>query len=140
VIEAPNMSEKKLYDNALKFIHEKYADPDQAIKVKWDSTGLTFDTYVRDFLVYDNTGTLLGIEAFYTTELRFYDGSVRMEITALDMKGQDSNYRLLFKGKWLKAYIVYKNNGKLFKPQTKVDIENYFNSEIDLVGRYLKQE
>ena len=139
-IDAGSMSAKKLYDNALKYINANYPDTSKAIRHQWDSVDLMFDTFVPDFLIYNNSGAKLGIEAFYTTELRFYKGSVRYEIIFLDMKGNASNYRLLFKGKWLKSYIIYKNNGKLFKPQTKRDIEYYFYLEISKIGSFLNQE
>ena len=140
MIEAGNLSAKQLYDNALKYITVKYPDPDQAIRNKWDSVDLIFDSYVHYLLIYNNTGAKLEIEAYYSTELRFYNGSVRYEIISLDMKGRGSSCRLLFKGKWLKSYIVYKDNGKLFKPLTKSDIENYFNDELYRIGKFLKQE
>jgi hypothetical protein len=139
-IEAGTLSAKTLYDVALKYIAANYPHPDEAIRNKWDSVDLMFDTYVPDFLIYNNTGALLGIEAFYTTELRFEKGSVRYEIINLDMKGAASNYKLLFKGNWLKSYIVYKKNGKLFKPQTKRDIENYFNEELSKIASFISHE
>jgi len=135
-----NHSAKQLYDQTLRYIAVHYEDSGKAIRARWDTVDLMFDTYVYDFLVYNNTGARLGIEARYTTEMRFYPDSVRYEIIFLDMKGQASNYRLLFKGKWLKSYIVFKENGKLFKPQTKADIENHFNDELYRITQFLKQD
>ncbi len=140
MIEAGELSAKKLYDNAIKFADANYSDQNHTIINKWDSVGLIFDTYAPELLIYNNTGAKLPIEAFYKTELMFYQGSVRYEIISLNMKGRDSNYKLLFKGKWLRSYIVYKENGKLFKPQTKIDIENYFNQEIWRISLFLNHE
>jgi hypothetical protein len=139
-IDAGTLSARKLYDNALRYIAANYPKPDEAIRIKWDSVDLMFDTFVPDFLIYNNTGAKLGIEAFYTTELRFDKGSVRYEIINLEMKGDASNYKLLFKGNWLKSYIVYKNNGKIFKPQTKRDIEYYFNEELSKIASFINHE
>lgn len=139
MIKAGNLSAKKLYDNAIQFITDNYSDPKQAIRSQSDTEDLIFDTYVPEFLLYNNTGVIIQIDALYTTELRFYDGMLRYEVISLEMKGAGSKYKLLFKGKWLKAYIVYKDNGKLFKPKTKSDIENYFNEEINRITLSLEK-
>ncbi|MBS1597003.1 MAG: DUF4468 domain-containing protein [Bacteroidetes bacterium] len=137
MIPAPNKTAKELYDRALRFISENFSDPKKAITEDIDSTSLKFDTYVPYLLTYNNSGAHLGIEAYYTISLQFFDGRFRYEIINLLMKGQDSKYKLLFQGGFLEAYIVYNKKGKLFKPQTKYDIENYFNSEVKRMTDYL---
>ena len=137
MIQAGNRTAKQLYDSAISFIYANYSDPKQAIREDIDSTSLKFDTYVPNFLVYNNSGALIDIEAYYTTDLRFFDGRFRYEIINLTMKGKDSKYKLLFKGGFLEAYIIYNKKGKLFKSQTKWDIENYFNIEVRRLAIYI---
>jgi hypothetical protein len=98
IIADGNLSAKKLYDNALKYIDFNNADSTKMIRNKWDSVDLIFDTYV------------------------------------------DSDHQLLIRGKYLNAFIVYKNNGKLYKPRTKTEIENYFNLQARMISVFLNQE
>lgn len=65
---------------------------------------------------------------------------VKYEIISLDMKAKTANYHVLFSGGLMSGYIIYKNNGKLFKEETKVDIENYFNSSLADLLKFLKGE
>ena len=55
------------------------------------------------------------------------------------MKGQGTKYKLLFQGGFLEAYIVYNRKGKLFKTQTKWDIEDYFNNQVDKLASYINK-
>jgi hypothetical protein len=140
IIAAGNLSAKKLYDNALKYIDFDNADSTKMIRNKWDSVDLIFDTYVPLLLIYDDIFSRFPIEADYATELRFYQGSVRYEIISLNMKAVDSDHQLLIRGKYLNAFIVYKNNGKLYKPRTKTEVENYFNLQARMISVFLNQE
>lgn len=140
VIEADSLTSQKLYNNAVKYISEKYKNPKEVIRSQIESEYLKFETFVSDFIVYNNSGINIPIQATYTTELKFKKGKVRYEIVALDMKAQSYNYKVLFSGGFLEGYIIYKNNGKLFKEKTKLDIENYFSKEISILVKYLKGE
>ncbi len=118
ILEATGLTAKQLYDNAIKYVNEKYKNPEEVIKGKTDGEYLKFDTYVSDFLLYNNSGAKIPIQATYTTELRFKDGKVKYEIISLDMKAKTGNYHILFSGGLMEGYIVYKKNGKLFKEKT----------------------
>jgi len=139
MIQSPNAGAKQLYDEALKYINENIPDPQKAITEQIDSTSIRFDVYVPELLIYNNSGAKIGIEAFYTTDLRFFDGRFRYEIINLQMKGQGTKYKLLFQGGFLEAYIVYNRKGKLFKTQTKWDIEDYFNNQVDKLASYINK-
>lgn len=76
VLEAEGLTAKQLFDNAIKYVNEKYKNPEEVIKGKTDGEYLKFDTYVSDFLLYNNSGAKIPIQATYTTELRFKDGKV----------------------------------------------------------------
>jgi hypothetical protein len=140
VLETGDMTAKQLYDNSIKYITENYKNPKEVIKGQTESEYLKFDTYVSEFLRYNNSGVKIPIQANYTVELRFKDGKVRYEVISLDMTAKSSNYRVLFSGGLLEGYIIYKNNGKLFKEETKEDIENYFNAEIERLTKFIKGE
>ncbi len=139
IIRTGNLSAKNLYDRALKYIDLNNADSAKVIRNKWDSVDLIFDTYVPLLLIYDDLFGRFPIEAEYATELRFYQGMVRYEIISLNMKEADSDHQLLIRGKYLQAFIVYKSNGKLYKPQTKSEIENYFNLQAGMISVFLNQ-
>jgi len=140
VLETGSLTAKQLYDNAIKYINEKYKNPEEVIKGKTDSEFLKFETYVPDFLLYNNSGVKIPIQATFTTELRFKDGKVKYEIISLEMKAKSGNYQVLFSGGLFEGYIIYKKNGKLFKKETKADIENYFDTYVVGLLEYLKGE
>jgi len=140
VLEIDGLSAKQLYDNAIKYVNEKYKNPEEVIKGKTDGEYLKFDTYVSDFLLYNNSGAKIPIQATYTTELRFKDGKVKYEIISIDMTAKTGNYHVLFSGGLMEGYIIYKKNGKLFKEETKADIENYFNLSLNDLLKFLKGE
>lgn len=127
VLEADGLSATQLYDNAIKYVNEKYKDPEEVIKGKTEGEYLKFDTHISNFIVYNNSGAKMPIQATYTTELRFKEGKVKYEIVSLEMKAKTANYYVLFTGGLLEGYIIYKKNGKLFKEEAKTDIENHFN-------------
>ena len=121
-------------------MNENYKNPEEVIKGKTDGEYLKFETYVSDFLKYNNSGVKMPIQATYTTELKFKDGKVRYEITSLEMKSKTSDYRVIFSGGLLEGYIIYKKNGKLYKEETKLDIEDYFNSQVLNLLKFLRGE
>jgi hypothetical protein len=140
VLETEGLTAKQLFDNAIKYVNENYKNPEEVIKGKTDGEYLKFDTYVSDFLLYNNSGAKIPIQATYTTELRFKDGKVKYEIILLDMTAKTGNYHVLFSGGLMSGYIIYKKNGKLFKEETKADIENYFNLTVNDLLKFLKGE
>ena len=144
VLEADGLTAKQLFDNAKKYITENYKNPKEVIKGETEAEYLKFDTFVPELLRYPNGpgsgGPKIPIKASYTTEMRFKDGKVRYEIISLDMTSDDGKYRVLFSGGLLEGYIIYKKNGQLFKEGAKVDIENYFNANINQLLNYLKGE
>ena len=136
-VKAPGKTAKQLYDSAISYIAYSFPDPKKIIEEDIDSTSLKFDVFVPYLLVYNNSGAKINIEAYYTTYLQFFDEKFKYEATNLVMKGQGIKYKLLFQGGFLEAYIIYNKKGKLFKEQTKIDIENYFNRDVKTIAEYL---
>lgn len=137
VIDCGNLAALDLYKNATKFINENYKNPKEVIKGQTEGEYLKFDSYVQDFLNYNNSGVKIPIEATYTIELRFKEGKVKFEVVALEMISKKRDYKVLFSGGLFDGYIIYKKNGTLFKEETKRDVENYFNNQIILLQKYL---
>jgi hypothetical protein len=139
IIEAPDRTAKQLYDSMLVFIEKNYIFPDQVISNRVEGVGLAFDTYVPELLEYHHSWAKMPVEATFTTEMKFYDGRFSYEIFNLDMRGTDNNYPLLFKGRFMKGYIVYKPDRTLFKPRAKADIEQFFNNMADRINGFLQK-
>lgn len=139
-IEIIGMDAFQLYDSAIKYFSENYKNPNEAIKARTIGEYLKIETIVPDFIKYYDAGVYVPIEAKYTTELRFKDGKVRYEITSLEMKGISNGYPVIFAGGVLDGYIIYRNNGKLFREEAKLDIENFFNTKIEKLTKGLKGE
>ena len=117
-------------NNAIKYVNEKYKNPEEVIKGKTENEYLRLETYVPQFTKVNNSGVKLDVSMKYTTELRFKDGKVRFEITALSIT-TDSGNSVGFSGSIWKVYPIYnKKNGKLRLPETKTELENYFNNKI----------
>lgn len=138
VISIEDKTAKELYENAIKYINRTYKNPDEVIKGKTESEYLKFITHVPSFLTVKNGGVKMQIEANYTTEINFKDGKIKMEIIALDMFGTNGGYKVLFTGGAFDGYPIYNKKGDLKRPETKTDIETYFNLQIINLANALK--
>lgn len=137
VINAEGKTAKQLYDNALKYINKNYKSPDDVIKGKTDGEYLKFITHVDNFLVVSNSGAKITINADYTIELNFKDGKAKFEVIALDMYAQTGGYKVLFTGGAFDGYPIYNKKGDLKRPETKTEIETYFNAQINSLSEFL---
>lgn len=145
VIEAKDKSINDLYKNALKFINEKYKNPDEVIKGKTENEYLRFVTHAPQFTTVKNGGVTLDISANYTIELRFKEGKVRYEILSLEMTADNGGRNVYFKGSIWKGYPIYTKKNKLRLEETKNDIESYFDNQVKelkdfLVGKKKKDD
>jgi len=130
VIPSEGKTAKDLFENAVKYINKVYKNPEFVIKAKIDGEYLKFDTHVSNFLVVNNSGVKIHIDANYTTELSFKDGKVKYEIIDLDMYSQNGGYKVLFTGGAFDGYPIYNKKGDLKRQETKNEIEIYFNAQI----------
>tara|TARA_B100000586_G_C19908683_1_gene342187 strand:+ start:37 stop:594 length:558 start_codon:yes stop_codon:yes gene_type:complete len=137
VLEMDGLNATELYKQSIKYINDNYNNPEEVIKGSSEGEFLKFDTYVDNLLTYKNSGVKIQITGLYTTELRYKDGRIKYEIISLEMKAKKYSQYLLFSGGMMSGYLVYKKNGKLFKEQTKIDIENYFNNNLETLKKYL---
>jgi len=137
VINAEGKTAKQLYDNALKYINKNYKSPDDVIKGKTEGEYLKFITHVDNFLIVNNSGAKISIDADYSIELNFKDGKSKFEIIALDMYGQNGGYKVLFTGGAFDGYPIYNKKGELKRPDTKTEIEDYFNGQINSISEFL---
>lgn len=138
VIETPDKTDTELYQNAIKYINENYKNPEEVIKGKTENEYLRFETYVPQFTKVNNSGAKLDVSMKYTTELRFKDGKVRLEITSLNITADNGGRSVEFSGSIWKGYPIYnQKNGDLRLPETKTEIENYFNTKVTIIANYL---
>ncbi len=140
VLEVNEKTAQDLYSNSIKYINETYKNPDEVIKVKTENEYLRFDTYVSGFGTVKNSGVKLVTNAKYTIELKFKDGKVRFEITQLDITADNGGLPVTFTGSVWKGYPIYNKKGAVRLPETKQQIESYFNSKISDLLEYLKGE
>lgn len=137
VINAEGQTAKQLYDNAIKYVNKNYKSPDDVIKGKTDGEYLKFVTHVSNFLVVNNSGAKVTINADYTIELNFKDDKAKFEIIALDMYAPNGGYKVLFTGGAFDGYPIYNKKGDLKRPDTKSEIETYFNGQINSLSEFL---
>lgn len=137
VIKVPDTNVNELYQNAIKYVNETFKSPDDALKGKTENEYLRFVTYAPQFLKVNNSGVKLDVSAEYTTELRFKEGKVRYEIIELNMTADNGGRNVYFKGSKFKGYPIYDKNDKLRLPDTKNDLEDYFNSRINGLSSFL---
>lgn len=95
-------------------------------------------THVENFLIVNNSGAKISIDADYTYELSFKDGKVKFEIINLIMSAKNGGYKVLFTGGLFDGYPIYNKKGDLKRPETKSDIENYFNLQILKISEFLQ--
>lgn len=138
VLNGEGKSSKQLFENALKYINKNYKSPNDVIKGKTDGEYLKFITHISDFLIVNNSGAKIKIDADYTIELNFKDGKVKFEIISLDMYTQDGGlYHVLFTGGAFEGYPIYNKKGELKRPETKTEIETFFNTTINSLSNFL---
>lgn len=138
VIETPDKTATELYHNALKYVNQNYKNPNEVIKGKTENEYLRFETYVPQFTKVNNNGAKLYVSMRYTTELRFREGRVRFEITNLSITADNGGLSVEFSGSIWRGYPIYnQRSGKLRLPETKTEIENYFNSKVSETTDFL---
>ena len=138
VINAEGKTASQLYDNAVKYINKTYKSPEDVIKGKTEGEYLKFITHVSNFLVVNNSGAKIMIDANYTIELNFKEGKAKFEIIELDMYAQTGGYKVIFSGGAFDGYPIYNKKGTLKRPDTKNEIETYFNSQINSIAGILQ--
>jgi hypothetical protein len=139
VIETPDKTSSELYVNSLKYINEKYKNPDEVIKGKTENEYLRFETYVPQFTKVNNSGAKLDVSMKYTTELRFKDGKVRFEITSITITADNGGRPVEFSGSVWSGYPIYNGkNGKLRLPETKTELEKYFDNKVAEIKDFMQ--
>lgn len=140
VLELDGVDANTAYQRAIDYVNENYKNPEEVIVGQKEGQFLKFKTFEPDFIEYDNSGADIPIIATYNTSLKFKDNKIRYEITSLEMENKPAayHYNVLFQGGIFSGYIIYKKNGKLYKESAKIDIENYFNRNLDRLLSYLK--
>ena len=140
VINTIGKTAEQNYNNAIKYINKTYKSPKDVMKGDVKGEYISFDTHVSNFLVVKNSGVKLPIDANYTIELSFKGDRVKLEIINLDMY-HSSGYKVLFTGGIMSSYPIYKKKKqKLIRPETKTDVEVYFNNKINTIKGYLLEE
>ncbi len=138
VIQASEKSIAELYQNAIRYVNEAYKNPAEVIKGNIENEYLRFNTYVPQFGKVNNSGAKLDISMKYSTELRFKEGKVRVEISNLEITADNGGRNVEFIGSIWKGYPIYnQKNGELRLPETKVELENYFNDKIFLLTSFI---
>lgn len=127
VIDVPDKSAAELYKSIKEYIYITYKNPDHVLKSDIENELLRFDTFDDVFVLYNNSGIKVPITVHFTTEVKFKDGKVRIEYMDIDMSTSDPNIKMEWSGSIFNCYPIYKKNGKLFKEETKKDVEAYFN-------------
>ena len=137
LINTPNKTAEQNYNNVLKYINKTYNNPKEVIKKNISFEYLKYDTFVTDFLIVKKGIAKISNDAKFSIEISFRDDKVKLEVTSLKIYN-NSAYEVLFSGSALTSFPIYnKKKTKLRLPETKEDIEVYFNNIIDNIKRYL---
>ena len=141
VINTPGKTAEQNYNNAIKYINKTYKSPKDVMKGDVKGEYISFDTHVSNFLIVKNSGVKVVIDANYTVELSFKGDRVKLEVINIDMYNPEVNSKVLFSGGIWAGFPIYKKkNNKLIRPETKTDIEAYFNNKINVIKGYLLEE
>lgn len=140
VINVEGKTAKQLYDNAVKFINKAYSNPNFVIKGQTDGEYLKYDTHASDFISFKNSFLVAKFDVDYTTELNFKDGKVKFEIINLDMNNRTQNgvNRLLLIGNMM-SLGIYNKKGDLKRADAKIQIENFFNIQVNQLSIALNE-
>ena len=141
VIKADGIKSNNLYKNAVEYVIKNYTSPDDVIKGQIEGEYFKFITYVPNFL-YVRKGSKIWLDANFTIELNFKDNKVKFEVIALDIHTKQGNtpFSVIYSGSSFKGYQIYNKKGQLVRPDTKEDIENYFNAFVNSLAKGLVEE
>jgi hypothetical protein len=137
VLNVEGKTAKQLYDNAILYVNTIYKNPSAVMRGNIINEFLSFATHTNTF--YMDAFIKRNIDVEYITSLTFKDGKVKYEIQELDMVCNQTRPQLSlsFSGSSIFQYSIYNNSGKLRKEDTKKDLEDYFNSNIIIMKKYL---
>lgn len=127
VLKVDSTSAKELYKKTLKYLNQKYANPDKAIKSKIENEYIRVHTFIPNFTKVKNSFARVAVDGEYGIELKFKDNKVRFEI--INEEFCNSSACVKYSGGAFSGYIIYNKKGKLRLPKTKQFLEDYFNSE-----------
>ena len=140
VINTPDKTAEQNYNNVLKYINKTYKNPKEVIKGDISFEYLKFDTFVSDFLFVKNGVTKVSNDAKFSIEISLRNDKVKFEVISLNIYNK-SGYEVLFSGRVLAGFPIYnKKKTKLRLPETKKDIEVYFNNTINNIKSYLLED
>ena len=141
VINTPGKTAEQNYNNTIKYINKTYKSPKDVMKGDVKGEYISFDTHVSNFLVVKNSGVKVVIDANYSIELSFKGDRVKLEVINIDMYNPEVNSKVLFSGSIWAGFPIYKQkDSTLIRPETKTDIEAYFNNKINTIKGYLNEE
>lgn len=140
VLEFENKTAENLYNTAVKYINLTYKNPDEVISGQIKNDFIKYNTYVSNFPNVKSAWVNLNINTEYTTLLSFRDNKIKYEIVSINMENTDG-IGLAFTGNgWDGNHTIYNKKGKLKKEDAKVQLESYFNNEIQNLISALNDE
>lgn len=137
VISIEGKTAKDLYESVIKYVNITYKNPKEVLKGNIENEYISFETYVANFPLTKNGYAKMNIGTKYLTTLSFKDGKIKYEISDMEMKAVDSQYKVLFSGGAFSGYPIYNKSGELKREETKEDIEKYFNNNINNIFDYV---
>jgi hypothetical protein len=144
VIDVNNSSSEQLYDKAIRYINEKYKNPDAVLKGKVQNEFLTFITH-NDHMFDFRNGITIIVEVDYHTTISFKENKIKIDFHDIDMNmvtsAGASPFYLLGKGGF--SWYVYKEKDhSLFMPNKgfKDKIELFFNNQTNEIVSYFLTE
>jgi hypothetical protein len=132
VISIEGKTAKDLYESVIKYVNITYKNPKEVLKGNIENEYISFETYVANFPLTKNGYAKMNIGTKYLTTLSFKDGKIKYEISDMEMKAVDSQYKVLFSGGAFSGYPIYNKSGELKREETKEDIEKYFNNNTQM--------
>jgi hypothetical protein len=140
VIDAEGKNASELYNSAINYVNETYKNPNEVLKGKIENEYLRFETFVENFMIVNNSGAKVKINATYTIELKFKDNKIRFEIINLEMKAPNGGFLVDYMGSIWKGYPIYNKKRELRLPDAKQNIETYFDTQVIIISDYLNNK
>lgn len=135
VLKLDHKSASESYQIALKFVENKYLNPNTTIKNNSENSHLVFNTKVKKFTDITNSGSNIPVGANYITEIRFKDNKIKF--TILDLKIGNGAYNVLWKGSVFEGYVIWNEKDVLIRNETKLFIEDFFTTKANKLKDYI---
>lgn len=137
VINAEGKTANQLYNNALKYVNQKFVKPSEVIEGKVEGEYLKYGIFNKFQDVNVPEGTI-HLNIGFSCDLSFKDGKVKFEITNFRIKEATGVYEVKIDGLDYYFYPIFNSSAGFHRSKTRIEIQTYVNNELKKLSEALR--